>query len=65
MWTALVFACTIVTASMLVCPITGDELTADIIVYAGTAGGVVAAVAAARMNRSVILLNPTKHLVSH
>ena len=45
------------------CPVgEGTVLRADIIVYGGTAGGVVAAVAAARMNATVILLNPTGHL---
>ena len=47
------------------CPGANDEpLSSDVVVYGGTAGGVVAAVAAARMNCSVIVLNPTKHLVS-
>ena len=36
--------------------------TADVIVYGGTAGGVMAAVAAAREKASVILLEPGKHL---
>jgi hypothetical protein len=44
------------------CPTTDSILNADVCVYGGTAGGVVAAVAAARMNRTVILLNPTGHL---
>ena len=36
--------------------------TADVCVYGGTAGGVAAAVQAARMGKSVLLLEPTKHL---
>jgi len=36
--------------------------TADVIVYGGTAGGVMSAVAAAREGASVILLEPGKHL---
>ena len=35
---------------------------ADIVIYGGTAAGVVAAVQAARMGRSVILVGPDKHL---
>jgi lysophospholipase L1-like esterase len=35
---------------------------ADICVYGGTSGGVIAAVQAARMGKSVILVSPTKHL---
>ena len=34
---------------------------ADICIYGGTSGGVIAAVQAARMGRSVILVSPTKH----
>jgi len=40
-----------------------DQLgEADICVYGGTSGGVVAAIQAARMGKSVILVSPTKHL---
>jgi FAD-dependent oxidoreductase family protein len=35
---------------------------ADIIVYGGTSGGVIAAVQAARLGKSVILIEPGKHL---
>lgn len=35
---------------------------ADICVYGGTSGGVIAAVQAARMGKSVILVSPTKHV---
>jgi hypothetical protein len=35
---------------------------ADICVYGGTSGGVMAAVQAARMGKSVILVSPTKHV---
>ena len=35
---------------------------ADVVVYCGTAGGVIAAVAAAREGASVILLEPGRHL---
>ncbi len=40
----------------------GKEHKADVIVYGGTVGGVVAAVAAAREGKSVILLEPGKHI---
>ena len=36
--------------------------TYDVVVYGGTAGGVVAAVHAARLKKSVILIEPGKHL---
>src|SRR4051812_32818110 len=35
---------------------------ADVVVYGGTAGGVIAAVAAAREGKSVVLLEPGKHV---
>src|SRR5205823_12600482 len=34
----------------------------DVVVYGGTAGGVIAAVAAAREGKSVVLLEPGKHV---
>jgi hypothetical protein len=38
------------------------ELTAEVCVYGGTSGGVIAAVQAARMGRRVVLLEPGRHL---
>jgi lysophospholipase L1-like esterase len=38
------------------------EAEVDILVYGGTAGGVIAAVQAARMGKSVLLIEPGKHL---
>ncbi|MCH5372720.1 MAG: FAD-dependent oxidoreductase, partial [Planctomycetes bacterium] len=38
------------------------ELSADICVYGGTSGGVVAAVQAARMGKQVVLVEPGRHL---
>lgn len=38
------------------------EATADVVVYGGTSGGVVAAVQAARMHKSVLLIEPSRHL---
>ena len=40
----------------------GAESGADVVVYGGTAGGVVAAVAAAREGARVVLLEPGRHL---
>lgn len=37
-------------------------LSADVIIYGGTSGGVVAAVQAARMGKTAIILEPGKHL---
>ena len=34
----------------------------DVVVYGGTSGGVAAAVQAARMHRSVMLIEPSRHL---
>ena len=34
----------------------------DVCIYGGTSGGVVAAVQAARMGKSVVLIEPGKHL---
>jgi lysophospholipase L1-like esterase len=39
-----------------------DDGRGDVVVYGGTSGGVVAAVQAARMGRSVVLLAPGRHL---
>ncbi len=39
-----------------------EVLEVDVCVYGGTASGVVAAVAAARLGRRVVLLNPGRHL---
>ena len=38
------------------------EPAADVFVYGGTSGGVIAAVQAARMGKSVVLIEPGKHL---
>ncbi|MFL5620750.1 MAG: FAD-dependent oxidoreductase [Gemmatimonadaceae bacterium] len=53
----------------LVAPITGSALAQtpaarsfDVVIYGGTAGGVVAAVSAARMGLTVALLEPTPHV---
>lgn len=38
------------------------EIVYDVVVYGGTSGGVTAAVQAAKMDRSVILINPYRHI---
>jgi choline dehydrogenase-like flavoprotein len=43
-------------------PLFADVITADVCVYGGTSGGVVAAVQAARMGKSVVLVEPGGHL---
>lgn len=43
-------------------PLRAAEHTADVVVYGGTAGGCVAAVAAAREGKSVLLLEPGKFI---
>ncbi len=43
-------------------PARGEAHRADVVVYGATAGGVVAAVAAAREGRSVVLLEPGRHV---
>lgn len=39
-----------------------QEVVRDIVVYGGTSGGVVAAITAKRMGKSVVLIEPTLHL---
>ena len=49
----------------ILCIITGCRTPTDrydVVVYGGTSGGVVAAVKAARMGKSVVLIEPSKHL---
>jgi len=41
---------------------TGDRRKVDVCIYGGTSGGVMAAVALARLGRSVLLVEPTRHL---
>jgi len=39
-----------------------DDQAHDLIVYGGTSGGIIAAIQAARMNKKVLLLEPSNHL---
>lgn len=41
---------------------TSDIVTRDVVVYGGTSAGVIAAVQAARMGKSVVLVGPDRHL---
>jgi hypothetical protein len=43
-------------------PLRGKVMEADVCVYGGTSGGVVAAVQAARMGKRVVLVEPGRHL---
>src|SRR2546429_4982672 len=43
-------------------PARGAEHQYDIVIYGGTSGGISAAVQAARMGKSVVLIEPGKHL---
>lgn len=55
-------ATVLLTPRAAVCAEAPASLTADVIIYGGTSGGVVAAVQAARMGKTVILLEPGQHL---
>ena len=46
----------------LAVPACSAETDADVCVYGGTSGGVVAAVQAARMGKRVVLVEPGRHL---
>jgi len=48
--------------ALLISPVIAAEKSIDVVVYGGTSGGVVAAVQAARMGRSVVLIEPSRHL---
>ena len=54
--------CSVLGALCACTPLSAATLEADVCVYGGTSGGVVAAVQAARMGKSVILLEPGQHL---
>ena len=49
-------------ACWLAPPADPGELRADVVVYGGTSGGIVAAIQARRMDRSVLLIEPSSHL---
>ncbi|HWB00285.1 MAG TPA: FAD-dependent oxidoreductase [Pirellulales bacterium] len=53
----------LVLVSFLICarPVVAEQ-TYDIVVYGGTAGGVASAVQAARMGKSVVLIEPGRHI---
>src|SRR4051794_41047817 len=47
---------------VIVFPASAAEKEFDVVVYGGTSGGVAAAVQAARLGKSVVLIEPGKHL---
>lgn len=55
---------TVVLSMLLLCalPARAAKRSADVVVYGGTASGVIAAVAVSREGKSVLLLEPGKHL---
>ena len=54
----LILSCLFVTTSAAA----ADPSPADVVIYGGTSGGVVAAVQAARMGKNVVLIEPGRHL---
>jgi hypothetical protein len=46
----------------LACPATAAEKPAEVVIYGGTSGGIVAAVQAARMGHGAVLIEPGHHL---
>lgn len=53
---------TLVATFLFSTPVLAETFTADLCVYGGTSGGVVAAVQGTRMGKTVILLEPGRHL---
>src|SRR5579872_4604417 len=59
------FACTLAAIAMTVAGsrnAVAQRQSYDIVVYGGTAGGVAAAVQGARMGKSVVLIEPSRHV---
>ena len=46
----------------LILPVYAAETQHDIVVYGGTSGGIIAAIEAAKSERSVVLVSPTAYL---
>src|SRR4051794_41882751 len=57
---ALVLALTAAVAGPAALP--AGEKSFDIVVYGGTSGGIAAAIQAARMGKSVVLIEPSEHI---
>src|SRR4051794_7731159 len=57
---ALVLALTAAVAGPA--PLPAGEKSFDIVVYGGTSGGIAAAIQATRMGKSVVLIEPSKHI---
>lgn len=49
-------------ALALVLPLSAAEKQYDVVVYGGTSGGIIAAIQAAKSERSVVLVSPTRYL---
>lgn len=62
MRTAMILLAVLTTAFIPCTPARAVEREYDIVVYGGTSGGVVAAVQAARMGKTVVLIEPGKYL---
>ncbi len=52
----------LVCSTLIQTPLAAADPSYDLVVYGGTAGGVVAAVQGARLGKRVVLIEPTKHL---
>jgi len=48
--------------ALVLIPLTGQAATYDVVVYGGTSAGVISAVQAKRMGKSVLIVAPDKHL---
>src|SRR6187399_2855771 len=59
----MVFVCCLMTVLAFFSTAAGAQtVNADVCVYGGTSGGVIAAVAAAREGKRVVLIEPSQHL---
>lgn len=54
--------CSLLVLLMLCVPVRAAEHQADVVVYGGTASGAIAAIAVAREGKSVLLVEPGKHI---
>ncbi len=58
----MLFRAASLTAVLLVCAASGRAETHDVVIYGGTSGGVAAAVQVRRMGKTVVVIEPGKHL---
>ncbi len=52
----------IVIASVFCMPLLAQEKSYDVVIYGGTSGGAVAAIQTTRMGKSVVLIEPGRHI---